>query len=167
VIIFVPLSADEGKPWDEWILRRCPECGERSIEGHGRRSKQAHDEQHDWIRIRRGRCRACHRTFTFLPVWSLPYTHYSLWCRAQAQRLRRLCRDLSSSVPPVRDPNRTPDESTVARWIRGVRVKALAWLRTYQNCFNRAPTILAWDARRLWRNLIAVEGRNHAPPVTG
>jgi len=28
--------------------------------------------------IRRGRCPGCERTFTFLPLLSLPYTHYSL-----------------------------------------------------------------------------------------
>ena len=37
-----------------------------SIIGHGRRRKQAHDEHHDWIGIRRGRCPGCKRTFTFL-----------------------------------------------------------------------------------------------------
>ena len=44
--------------------------------GHGRRSKQAHDHDHDWIG--RGRRKPCHQTFTFLPRFSLPYTHYSL-----------------------------------------------------------------------------------------
>ena len=55
-----------------------------SIVGHGRRRKQAHDEHHDWIGIRRGRCIECGKTFTFLPVFSLPYTHYSLLARCQA-----------------------------------------------------------------------------------
>src|SRR5262249_33202342 len=62
----------------EVILRRCPACKRDSIIGHGRRRKQAHDEHHDWIGIRRGRCPACGKTFTFLPLLSLPYTHYSL-----------------------------------------------------------------------------------------
>jgi hypothetical protein len=74
---------------DQIILRRCPVCEQDSIVGHGRRRKQAHDEHHDWIRIRRGRCRSCGTTFTFLPVFSLPYTHYSLLARWQAL-LRRL-----------------------------------------------------------------------------
>jgi hypothetical protein len=47
-----------------------------SIVGHGRRSKQAHDQDHDWISVRRGRCQPCHQTFTFLPPFSLPYTHF-------------------------------------------------------------------------------------------
>lgn len=146
------------------MLRRCPECGHR-IQGHGRRCKQAHDEWHDLIRIRRGRCPSCRKTFTFLPVWSLPYTHYSLFCRSQAQHLYRRSGTLSEAIPALRDPDRTPDESTVARWIRGARVRVLGWLRTYQAWFERVPTILAWDARRLWRNLNAVEDRNHGPPA--
>ena len=49
------------------ILRRCPVCVQDSIVGHGRRRKQAHDEHHDWIGIRRGLCSRCGKTFTFLP----------------------------------------------------------------------------------------------------
>jgi hypothetical protein len=49
------------------ILRRCPVCVRDSIVGHGRRRKQAHDEHHDWIGIRRGLCNRCGKTFTFLP----------------------------------------------------------------------------------------------------
>jgi hypothetical protein len=42
---------------------------------------QAHDEDHDWIRIRRGCYNLCGKTFTFLPPFSLPYSHYSLIAR--------------------------------------------------------------------------------------
>jgi hypothetical protein len=55
-----------------------------SIVGHGRRRKQAHDEHHDWIGIRRGVCNRCGKTFTFLPPFSPPYGHYSLIARSQA-----------------------------------------------------------------------------------
>jgi hypothetical protein len=47
-----------------------------------------------WIGIRRGRCVRCGRIFTFLPVFSLPYTHYSLLARCQGQCsivIRALC----------------------------------------------------------------------------
>jgi len=94
------LSTDWAEDCDEIILRRCPVCERDSIVGHGRRRKQAHDKHHDWIWIHRGRCADCGTTFTFLPVFSLPYTHYSLVARSQALRLRfaehcswkRLCR---------------------------------------------------------------------------
>src|SRR5271156_1020508 len=77
----MPLSVPPHKLETDWaascaevILRRCPACEIDSIIGHGRRRKQARDEHHDWIGIRRGRCPGCGRTFTFLPCFSLPYT---------------------------------------------------------------------------------------------
>jgi hypothetical protein len=88
-----------------------------TIIGHGRRRKQAHDERHDWIETRRGRCTGCEATFTFLPVFSLPYTHYSLIARSQA--LRRYFLDhgsWESAVPDLKDPDRVPDSSILRRW---------------------------------------------------
>jgi len=70
------LPCKQGGDWaaggDKVVLRQFPVCGRDSIIGHGRRSKQAHDEDHDWIPIRRGRCPDCKKTFTFLPPLSLP-----------------------------------------------------------------------------------------------
>lgn len=87
--------------------------------GHGRRCKQAHDEDHDWITIRRGVCSQCGRTITFLPAFSLPYTHYSLIARSEALR-RYFVEDCSweQAAPPVKDPHRVPDPSTLRRWFR-------------------------------------------------
>ena len=103
------------------MLRRCPVCERDSIIGHGRRRKQAHDEYHDWIGIRRGRCSGCEKTFTFLPLLSLPYTHYSLLARCQALR-RRFEEHCSweEATPTLKDPNRLPDSSTLRRWSRGM-----------------------------------------------
>src|SRR2546425_1895513 len=85
-------------------------CERDSITGHGRRRKQAHDEHHDWIKIRRGRCPGCGKTFTFLPLISLPYTHYSLLTRCQALR-RRFEEHCSweEVTPTLQDPDRVPD----------------------------------------------------------
>ena len=106
---------------DEIILRRCPACEHDSIIGHGRRRKQAHDEHHDWIGIRRGRCTDCKKTFTFLPALSLPYTHYSLVARCQALR-RRFVEHCSydQATPTLKDPDRMPDSSTLRRWAHGL-----------------------------------------------
>src|SRR5216110_3018839 len=84
---------------------------------HGHRRKQAHDEHHDWIEIRRGRCHGCGKTFTFLPLLSLPYTQYSLRVRCQALR-RRFVEHCSweEATPALKDANRTPDSSTLRRW---------------------------------------------------
>ena len=85
--------------------------------GHGRRRKQAHDEHHDWIMIRRGRCSRCGKTFTFLPLFSLPYTHFSLFARVQALwlRFKQHC-SWESATPKLKDSDRLPDASTVRRW---------------------------------------------------
>jgi len=127
-ILFVSVSVAPGKiatDWaehcDEIIIRRCPFCERDSIVGHGRRRKQAHDEHHDWIWIHRGRCVRCGMTFTFLPLFSLPYTHYSLLARSQALQLRftEHC-TWEKALPRLKDPDRVPDPSTVRRWSRGL-----------------------------------------------
>jgi len=69
-ILFILLSAAQYNLESDWadagtkvIPRHCPICVQDSIVGHGRRRKQAHDEHHDWIRIRRGLCNRCRKTF--------------------------------------------------------------------------------------------------------
>ena len=94
-----------------------PNCLCDSIIGHGRRRKQAHDENHDWIKIRRGICPPCGLTFTFLPLFSKPYTHYSLVARSEA--LRRYFLEHCSwdnAAPSIKDPDRIPAPSTLRRW---------------------------------------------------
>lgn len=113
-------------------MRRCPVCECDSIIGHGRRRKQAHDEHHDSIGIRRGRCPSCGKTFTFLPCFSLPYTQYSLLARCQTLR-RRFVEHCSweQATPTLKDPNRVPDSSTLRRWSSGLDCSqpALSFLR--------------------------------------
>ena len=106
---------------DQIIIRLCPICKRDSIVGHGHRRKQAHDEHHDWIAIRRGRCPICGTTFTFLPLFSLPYTHFSLFARCQAlwQRLKEHC-SWERASPKLKDSDRVPDASTIRRWSSGL-----------------------------------------------
>lgn len=109
------------------MLRRCPVCERDSIIGHGRRHKQAHDQYHDWIGIRRGLCQGCGKTFTLLPLLSLPYTRYSLLARAQALRRRFLERcSWEEATPTLKDPDRVPDPSTLRRWSGGLDHSQLA-----------------------------------------
>jgi hypothetical protein len=134
------------------LPRRCPICGNQSIVGHGRRRKQAHDQQHAWIWVRRGHCRPCHKTFTIVPVWSPPYGQYSFHCRAQAWDA--ICNrpvGWELSTPLTQDPDRSPDAATLRRWaVRrlvslccgiGVLWRLLLALEDFWS----APTILAWD----------------------
>lgn len=146
-IVFVPvrLPLEElGSRWaedcDENILRRCPFCKQDSIIGHGRRRKQAHDEYHDWIGIRRGCCSDCGKTFTFLPLFSLPYTHYSLVARCQA--LLRRVEEHSSwerALPKLKNADRLPDASTVRRWSSGLDFFQLALSFIHQTTTRLAP----------------------------
>jgi hypothetical protein len=131
------------------LPRQCPLCGNRTIIGHGRRRRQAHDQQHDWIWIRRGRCAPCRKTFTVLPAWAPPYGHYSLRCRQQAWESVRESGIWEQSVPDVKDPYRLPDPSTVRRWswllfLFAVLLTNKLLQRTGFNT-PRPPTILAWD----------------------
>jgi len=138
-ILLIPLSVSAHKLETDWaagcaevLPRRCPTCEHDSIIGHGRRRKQAHDEHHDWIGIRRGRCPGCRKAFTFLPLLSLPYTRYSLLTHCQALR-RRFVEHCSweEATPTLKDPNRVPDSSTLCRWAHGLdrSQPALSFLR--------------------------------------
>jgi hypothetical protein len=66
-------------------------------------------------------------TFTFLPVFSLPYTHYSLFARLQALELRSAehC-PWEKALPKLKDPDRLPDPTTVRRWARDLDCFQLA-----------------------------------------
>ena len=121
-------------------------CERDSIIGHGRRRKQAHDQHHDWIGIRRGHCPGCHNTFTFLPALSLPYTHYSLLARGQALR-RRLEEHCSweEATPAVKDPNRLPDPSTLRRWAQGLDPSQAARSFLRQTLARFAPWLRRGD----------------------
>ena len=122
--------------------RECPCCRQRTIVGHGLRRKQAHDDLHDRIWVRRGRCRPCHKTFTFLPAGSLPYTHYSLRRRAQWMQ--------SSTPPPLKSSTRIEDPSTIRRWMARRWVSLVSWAGQ----FVIWSTILAWDWALLCRILL-------------
>jgi hypothetical protein len=127
-ILFISLSPAQCNLESDWvetgrgpILRHCPICVRESIIGHGRRRKQAHDEDHDWIQIRRGLCNLCGKTFTFLPPFSPPYGHYSLIARSQALR-RYFLEDCSweAAAPAVKDPDHVADPSTLRRWFHSL-----------------------------------------------
>jgi len=141
------------------LPRWCPFCGDRTIIGHGQRRKLAHDEVHDVIRVRRGRCPPCHKTFTILPIWSSPSGHYSFHCRKQAaERIVQQNGGWEESIPNLRDPDRLPDPCTLRRWAARRLLslwfsfqlglwKVLGW------SFLGAPTILAWDCPAFCRIL--------------
>ena len=141
------------------VPRVCPLCGRQTIIGHGRRLKQAHDQRHEQIWVRRGLCRPCHKTFTVLPDWSPPSGHYSLHCRQEAwELLRQVDGTWERSVPDVADESRSPDPSTVRRWAGrllnlGIMLMAKLWQATNWGA-SMPPTILAWDWTAIRRTLL-------------
>jgi len=146
------------------LPRRCPLCGNRTIIGHGRRLKQAHDERHAQIWIRRGLCRPCQKTFTVLPDWSPPSGIYSLHCRQEAwELLRRSDSSWERSIPDVADASRSPDPSTVRRWAGrllhiGILLTAKLWQAAGWGA-AMSPTILAWDWTAI-RRILPFEARS-------
>ncbi len=165
VILFIALPPAEDKSEPEvteislaQLPRWCPVCQQPSIVGHGRRRKQAHDRQHDWIGIRRGRCPLCQKTFTILPAWSPPHGHYSYCCRQEASESGSESGGWEQSAPHCKDPNRLPDASTLRRWACRKLISLWFWMQTgfrakaSSTLFN-GPTILAWDCAAAGRIL--------------
>ena len=163
VILFVA-TPDADKPNGQLsglslrdLPRWCPGCRQPTIIGHGRRKRQAHDQQHDWICVRRGRCRPCRKTFTILPSGTLPYGHYSLHCRQQAWAQR--CQHNASweqLAPLTKSPTRVPDPATLRRWALRRCLSLWSWLRGRAHAvwrFLNAPTLLAWDCPAAARSL--------------
>jgi hypothetical protein len=142
----------------EDLPRWCPGCRQPTIVGHGRRKRQAHDEQHDWIWVRRGRCRPCRKTFTILPSGTVPYGHYSLRCRQQAWTER--CEHSASweeSAPLTKSPTRVPDPATLRRWAQRRCLSLWSWMGSRATAvwrFLTAPTLLAWDCPAAARSLL-------------
>jgi hypothetical protein len=132
------------------LPRRCPRCGEQTIIGHGQRRKQAHDESHDWIWVRRGLCRPCGVTFTILPSWSPPWCQYSFRCRQQAWESTCVAGSgWEQSTPETKDPNRLPDPATLRRWAWRTLLSLFCGWKWLWSCppdiLLRVPTIFAWD----------------------
>ena len=149
VIIFIPCPEPgcKGPPDGDWLPRQCPVCQMMTIVGHGRRSRQAHDETQAGVVVRRGICRPCHKTYTVLPAGCIPGGIYNLPTRQQA--LERIVQGAPAEQagPHCHDPDRIADPSTIRRWFwrRFESLPFLMW----------APTLFAWDWRAASRILVA------------
>jgi transposase-like protein len=167
VILFIALPESQHKADPvatfplQLLPRRCPLCGDDTIIGHGQRRKQAHDQCHDWIWVRRGICHPCSRTFTILPDWLAPSGHFSLHCRQQACESIAAGDSVEQAAPHCKDPSRSPDPSTLRRWAHRRLFSVCWWVRAgaIGEHFLRAPTILAWDLGALCR-ILPIEARS-------
>lgn len=89
-------------------------------------------------------CNLCGKTFTFLPLFSPPYGHYSFIARSQAlQRYFLEGRCWEAAAPTVKDPDRVADPSTLRRWFRKLDSSRPAFSRLRQTM----PAISAWLSR--------------------
>jgi len=138
------------------LPRRCPVCKEETIVGHGRRLRQAHDPLRDQIWVRRGICRLCHKTFTFLPQWLAPSAHFTLHCRRQACERLAAGDPVEHALPHCKDPARLPDASTLRRWAQRRWLSVWCCIKNeFLKDFLQMPTIVAWDLTALCRILPA------------
>jgi hypothetical protein len=135
------------------LPRLCPLCQDDTIVGHGRRLRQAHDDQHDRIWVRRGICRPCGKTFTVLPNWLAPSGHFAVPCRQQACERIVAGDTAEQAVPHCKNPSRSPDASTVRRWVQRRLVSLWCWAGSQSQHFLQRPTIVAWDLPALCRIL--------------
>jgi len=166
VIIFIalPLGKRQHRPGViplDLLPRRCPVCGDHTIIGHGRRPRQAHDEHHDHIWVRRGICHPCNKTFTILPDWLVPAAPFSLRCREQACESIAAGDSVEQAAPHCKDPSRSPDPSTLRRWAPRRLLSLCCWLKAgaIAKYFLKTPTIVAWDLSALCR-ILPVEARS-------
>ena len=143
------------------LPRRCPLCQDHTIIGHGRRSRQAHDDRHERIWVRRGICHPCRKTFTILPDWLAPSAPFSLRCRQQACEHIAAGSSVEQAAPHCQDSSRSPDPSTLRRWAHRRLLGVCCWVKAglIGEHFLRTPTIVAWDLVAACRILL-IEARS-------
>jgi hypothetical protein len=144
------------------LPRRCPVCRDHTIIGHGQRPRQAHDDRHERIWVRRGICRPCHKTFTILPDWLAPAAPFTLRCRQQACENIAAGASVEQAAPHCQDPSHSPDPSTLRRWAQRRLLSMCCWARagvTASKHFLGAPTIVAWDFAAVCR-ILPMEARS-------
>jgi hypothetical protein len=136
-------------------------CGGNTIVGHGRRLRQAHDDHHGLIWIRRGICHPCRLTFTVLARTLAPSAAFSVRCRQLACERIAAGKSLEQAAPHCRDPSRSPDPSTLRRWAQRRLLSLVCWLKagSIAERFFCSPTILAWDLAALCR-ILPIEARS-------
>lgn len=151
VLVFIPWTGEECKSELEWLPRQCPRCERETVVGHGRRVRQAHDETHDWIVVRRARCPECKLTMTVLPGWLRPKALYTLRARWEAiSNYARPETTVETCAPQTLDGQRIADGSTVRRWLGWAKPLLGIGCRVVAATRNQwAPTILAWDFQQV------------------
>jgi hypothetical protein len=86
----------------------------------------------------------CGVTISFLPAFSLPYTHYSLIARSEALR-RRFAEGSSweDAAPRLKDADRVPAPSTLRRWCHDLDSSC----STFSFLLRAVQTMTQWPDR--------------------
>jgi len=96
-----------------------------------------------------------------VPRWLAPSAPFSLRCRQSACEQVAAGKSLEEAVPPCRDPSRSPDPSTIRRWVCRRVLSICCWVkaRAISDEFLRVPTIVAWDLSAACR-MLQIEARS-------
>ena len=97
----------------------------------------------------------------FLPRELAASAPFSLRCRQLACECIAGGAPVEQSAPHCHDPSRSPDPSTLRRWVQRQLLTLACWLKTgiVAEWFFRSPTILTWDLPALCR-ILPVEARS-------
>jgi len=90
-----------------------------------------------------------------------PSAPFSLRCRQLACERIAGGAPVEQSAPHCHDPSRSPDPSTLRRWVRRRLLSLACGLEAgiIGEWFFRSPTILAWDLTALCR-ILPIEARS-------
>jgi hypothetical protein len=111
----------EGGNYD--LPKACPNCGaENSVIGNGRRLRWCIGSNSAKIAVRRGKCKSCHKTFTFLPTFARPYSRYSISVIQDTllSFFSNAESTLFESVPDILNESSTPDFKTLYNWLHDI-----------------------------------------------
>jgi len=86
-------------------------------------------------------------SFTILPDWLAPGAPFTLRCRRQAGENIAAGASVEQAAPHCQDPSRSPDPSTVRRWMQRRLLSVWCWVKAeaHAEYLLTIPTIVAWD----------------------
>jgi len=97
--------------------------------GHGSYRRKPKDQERAWwIRVRRWRCQACHRTTSCLPSFLLPWRHYLVWVIQEVLVQRLEVEGSWAEVVAGCSDQGLPALRTMQRWVAALADQSPDWL---------------------------------------
>jgi hypothetical protein len=90
-----------------------------------------------------------------------PSARFTLHCRRQAFKNIAAGASVEQAAPHCKDPSRSPDPSTLRRWVQRRLLSVRCWVKAGAAVehLSRLPTILAWDLGAVCR-ILPIEARS-------